>query len=103
MGFDSAMTTTLNFIPDYAFGIQRAIRENRVEEAQKLQDTLSAACYAIIEEGKILQIFFHIIYSRTELAVHEEENPFCKCTYNSFSFDMQCFYQGSHYVETRGH
>lgn len=53
MGFDSAIATTLNFLPDYAVGIQKAIRENRVEEARKLQDSLSDACGVITRDGNM--------------------------------------------------
>lgn len=61
MGFDSAIATTLNFLPQYAVGIQKAIRENRVQEARKLQESLSDAADVITRDGKTISFYFHKI------------------------------------------
>lgn len=52
MGFDSAIATSLNFLPQYAVGIQKAVKGNKIDEARKLQESLTAACNFITQDGK---------------------------------------------------
>nr|XP_023022964.1 N-acetylneuraminate lyase-like [Leptinotarsa decemlineata] len=51
MGFDSIIATTLNFIPQLASNIMKAVNESRIDEARKLQNKLSAACAVITKDG----------------------------------------------------
>ncbi|CAG9822939.1 unnamed protein product [Phaedon cochleariae] len=51
MGFNSFIATTLNFLPQSASGIMKAVKEGRMEEARKIQEQLTAACSAITKHG----------------------------------------------------
>lgn len=57
MGFDSAIATTLNFLPKLAVNIKKAIKENKVQEARDLQMKLTEACSVITADGKSNSIF----------------------------------------------
>lgn len=52
MGFDSAIATTLNIIPQYSIQILEAIEANKLEEAREVQNRLSEACSIITKNGK---------------------------------------------------
>ncbi|CAH1105599.1 unnamed protein product [Psylliodes chrysocephalus] len=51
MGFDSIIATSLNMLPQYSVAIAKAIKENNIIEARKIQDELSAIVAVITKNG----------------------------------------------------
>ncbi|XP_018568553.2 N-acetylneuraminate lyase-like isoform X1 [Anoplophora glabripennis] len=51
MGFDSAIATTLNVLPQYSIQILEAIKANKVDEAREIQNKLTDACSIITKNG----------------------------------------------------
>ncbi|XP_028134146.1 N-acetylneuraminate lyase [Diabrotica virgifera virgifera] len=51
MGYDSAIATSLNMMPQHAIKIVKAIRENNIDEAKRLQNLLTDAVNIIIKDG----------------------------------------------------
>jgi N-acetylneuraminate lyase len=50
-GFDSTISTSLNMLPQYAVKIAKAVKENNIVEARKLQRVLTEAVNVIIKDG----------------------------------------------------
>ncbi|KAJ8952243.1 hypothetical protein NQ314_007575 [Rhamnusium bicolor] len=51
LGFDSAIATTLNILPQYSVQILNAINDSNVEEARAIQNKLTAASSVITKNG----------------------------------------------------
>ncbi|CAH1173994.1 unnamed protein product [Phaedon cochleariae] len=51
MGIDSFIATTLNFLPQSASSIMKAVQESRIEEARSIQEQLTSACSIITKNG----------------------------------------------------
>ncbi|XP_072378537.1 N-acetylneuraminate lyase-like [Diabrotica undecimpunctata] len=51
MGFDSAIATSLNMMPQHAVKIVKAVKENNITEAKRLQNVLTDAVNIVIKDG----------------------------------------------------